>query len=114
MTVGLLEASEALAAARLKPGRDERAQGAKRGDVGRAFAKEAGAGAERLIGPGGREDFQAFETTVRRVVLQAMGRLSSDLPNADLSDHQGSPCPRLWRYGLRHRSSARDLHHHTG
>ena len=52
MTVEFLEASEALAAARLKPGRDERAQGAKEGDVGRAFAKEAGAGAERLIGQG--------------------------------------------------------------
>ena len=57
-----------------------------------ALAQEIDTEVDHLIGKGGLDDFQAFETGARRVALQLMGQAVARRLNADRGDDKG---PRL-------------------
>ena len=70
-----------------------RARRRKRG-LETTLAAEVSAEAERLIGEGAVDDFQAIETEARRVALQLMGRAVACRLNADHCDDKGPHLPR--------------------
>ena len=65
----------------------------EKGGLETTLTAEVSAEAERLIGEGALDDFQAFETEARRVALQLMGQAVARKLNADHCDEQGSHLP---------------------
>ena len=65
----------------------------EKGGLETTLTAEVSAEAERLIGEGALDDFQAFETEARRVALQLMGQALARKLNADHCDEQGSHLP---------------------
>ena len=72
--------------------RGGRARGEK-GGLETTLTAEVSAEAERLIGEGALDDFQAIETEARRVALQLMGQAVARKLNADHCDERGPHLP---------------------
>ena len=76
---------------RCAAGREQAGCAGKKGALHSALAQEIDTEVEHLIGKGGLDDFQAFETEARRVALQLMGQALARRLNAD----HGDKGPRL-------------------
>ena len=77
---------------RCAAGREQAGCAGKKGALHSALAQKIDTEVEHLIGKGGLDDFQAFETEARRVALQLMGQALARRLNADHGDDKG---PRL-------------------
>ena len=78
---------------RCKAERGPTGHAGKKGGLHSAIAQEVEAEAERLIGEGVVDDFQAIETEARRVALQIMGQAIAHRLNADHCDEKGPHLP---------------------
>ena len=87
LTREFVDVSTRLCDAQLEAGGSGRA--GEKGGLETTLTAEVSAEAERLIGEGALDDFQAFETEARRVALQLMGQAVARRLNADHGDDKG-------------------------